>query len=91
MALGRKTGGGSRKGRRNKASAARVAAIAASGPMPLNYLLAVMRNAKLPVEVRIDAAKAAAPYVHSKLQTITHKGDENAPMQIVISREAARW
>ncbi len=90
MALGQKTGGGSRKGRPNRATAAKAAAIAASGVVPLDYLLRVMRNPRLSTEVRLDAAKVAAPYVHPKLATITHKGDESAPMQIVISQTDGR-
>lgn len=78
------------RGSRNRRTQGQIAA-AAAGISPLEYLLKVMRDSRMPAEVRVDAAKAAAPYMHSKLQTITHKGDENAPMQIVISREAAKW
>jgi len=60
-----------RRGRKagvpNKASIARQAAIAASGLTPLDYMLKQMRNAKLPPDMRLDAARSAAPYVHPKL------------------------
>lgn len=71
--VGRKTGGGSRKGRPNKATAAKAAAIAASGLTPLDYLVSVMRDENAPRAERIDAAKAAAPYVHPKLQPVDGK------------------
>lgn len=48
---------------------------AASGIMPLDYLLKVMRDDNADEAKRIDAAKAAAPYVHPKLQPIDDKGD----------------
>lgn len=60
------------KGSPNKATAAKAAAIAASGLTPLDYLLDVMRNGIDPV-ARLDAAKAAAPYVHPKLQPVDGK------------------
>jgi hypothetical protein len=34
---------------------------------PLEFLLAVMWNKKVTVGVRIEAAKAAAPFVHKKM------------------------
>ena len=44
MAKGRKTGGGSRKGRPNHATADKAAEIAASGQTPLDYMIEVMRS-----------------------------------------------
>lgn len=32
-------------------------------------------------EDRLDAAKAAAPYIHPKLESIEHKGDPDNPVQ----------
>jgi hypothetical protein len=83
MATGRKTGGGSRKGRPNRATAAKAAAVAASGLTPLDYLLAEMRDESLDNHLRHDAAKAAAPYVHPRLATMTLQGDEAAPLRTI--------
>lgn len=49
-----------------------------SGLTPLDYLLSVMRNVQLDEAKRIDAAKAAAPYVHPRLATVDlgNKGDK---------------
>lgn len=71
MAKGIKTGGGSRKGRPNKATAQREAEIAASGLTPLDFMLSVMRDESRETVERLDAAKAAAPYVHPKLAAQT--------------------
>jgi hypothetical protein len=44
------------------------------GIMPLDYLLSVMRDANNDQAARVDAAKAAAPYLHPKLavQEVEH-------------------
>jgi hypothetical protein len=73
MAKGVKTGGGSRRGIPNKASAAKAAAIAESGLTPLDFLLSVMRNDSAEIGDRLDAGKAAAAYVHPKLQPVDGK------------------
>jgi hypothetical protein len=73
MAKGVKTGGGSRKGKPNKATAAKAAAIAASGLTPLDFLLNTMRDEDKELGTRLDAAKAAAQYVHPKLQPVDGK------------------
>lgn len=80
MAVGIKTGG-RKKGVPNKATAAKAAAIAASGLTPLDYLLDVMRNSDDALQ-RLDAAKAAAPYVHPKLASIDHKVDGNITVNL---------
>jgi hypothetical protein len=59
--------GGRRKGTLNKATAARQVAIAASGLTPLDYLLSIMRDESADPHARLDAAKAAAPYVHPRM------------------------
>ena len=41
------------------------------GQLPLDYMLEVMRDQSLDTRLRIDAAKAAAPYVHQKLTAIS--------------------
>ena len=69
MALGRKTGG-RQKGVTNKVTVAKAKAIAASGLTPLDYMMSLLRDTSQPQATRLDAAKSAAPYVHSKLATI---------------------
>lgn len=88
MAKGIKTGGGSRKGRPNKATAARESAIAASGLTPLEYMLGVMRNKRNDRDTRLDAAAKAAPYVHPKLASIVHKGDSKQP--VIVAAMSAK-
>jgi hypothetical protein len=82
MAAGKKTGG-RQKGVPNRASAAKAKAIAESGLTPLDFLLDLMRNGDDAAQ-RLDAAKAAAPYVHPKLAAIEHTGKDGAPIQAEV-------
>ena len=70
MKGGNRPGAGRKKGIPNRASAAREAAIAASGLTPLEYMLTTMRDETKPVALRLDMAKAAAPYVHPRLASM---------------------
>lgn len=64
MALGRKTGG-RQKGARNRATAEARAAAEATGTLPLDYMLAVMRDSAADAKRRDAMAIAAAPYLLS--------------------------
>ena len=66
MALGRKTGG-RQKGARNRATEEARAAAAATGTLPLHYMLSVMRDPAADNKRRDAMAMAAAPYLHSRL------------------------
>lgn len=95
MAKGKKTGG-RQKGSRNKRTEAQAAAIESSGLTPLEYMLSVMRcevpndaplRDYIAAEVlRLDAAKAAAPYVHPKLANIELTGKDKGPLEVKIVR-----
>src|SRR5215470_15608713 len=84
---GKKDGRGSRPGERRggrekgtpyKRTAALRAALLAefelSGGTPLDVMLTVMRNPALPLQLRFDAAKKAAPFCHPKLAPIQAPG-----------------
>ena len=83
MAAGQKTGG-RKAGTPNKASAAKAAAIAASGLTPVDYMLSVMRDENAAPEVRLGAARAAAPYVHRRLSSVAYSGPEGGPIEMAI-------
>jgi hypothetical protein len=71
--------GGRQKGTPNKASARRETLVAEGGATPLDYLLSVMRDENRDGRDRLEAAKAAAPYVHPKLAAMTLAGNKDAP------------
>jgi hypothetical protein len=80
--------GGRKKGIPNKANAARTRAIEASGLTPLDFMIQCMRRSDLPEDFRLDAAKAAAPYVHPKLTSVELRGDPNAPIEHHLTIDA---
>jgi hypothetical protein len=74
MARGSKTGG-RKKGSLNKITSEMKAAIAVSGETPLEYMIRVMRDEAAESTRRDDMAKAAAPYLHPRLSSVEHTGD----------------
>lgn len=60
------------KGARNRRTQVLVQAAQAGGAMPVDFLLRTMRAESQPIERRLEAAKAAAPYLHPKLLAANH-------------------
>jgi len=87
MRGGKRQGAGRKKGSPNKATAAREAAIAATGVTPLDLMLSIMRDETQPQAVRLEMAKAAAPYVHPRFAAIEHRGEKDAQPQYKIIAE----
>lgn len=85
MAKGKKTGGRQR-GSRNHRTEAQAVAIEKSGLTPLDYMLTVLRDPDTDAEQRLDAAKAAAPYVHARLTSIEMGGKGGGPLVVKITR-----
>ena len=55
---------------------------------PLEFLLRVMWNRRRPLDARIEAAKAAAPYVHRKMPLeLEHSGEIEIIPPSLPSRE----
>jgi hypothetical protein len=77
MARGRKTGG-RQKGARNRATEEARAAAAATGILPLDYMLDVMRDSAADSKRRDSVAMAAAPYLHPRLTAIDAKMSPDA-------------
>ena len=85
---GKRTGAGRKAGSATKRTRAIANAIA-EGLTPLEYLTSVYRDVSVDKAKRIDAAKAAAPYVHPKLATTTLQGPDGGPLQ--VEAVAAEW
>ena len=68
---GARAGAGRKPGTINRFSKDLLDKAAQSGQLPVDYLLEVMRDQSLNTRLRIDAAKAAAPYVHQKLSAVS--------------------
>ena len=71
--LHRKKTGGRKKGSKNKRTLERarvIAAIKASGADPVSFFADLLRNESAPLDLRFQAAKELAPYVHPRLSSI---------------------
>jgi hypothetical protein len=67
---GARPGAGRKAGGANRVTREAVKKAEAGGEMPLDFLLRIMRNDEADESKRIDCAKAAAQYVHPKLNAI---------------------
>ncbi len=89
MAKFKKGQGGRKRGSKNKTTIAREHA-AKEGPnkslTPLQHMLKLMRDPKQPQAVRMEMAKAAAPYMHSRLQSTTVSNPEGEELVIRVIR-----
>lgn len=68
---GSRAGAGRKPGAINRFSRDLLEKAAQGGQLPVDYMLEVMRDQSLDTRPRIDAAKAAAPYVHQKLSAVS--------------------
>lgn len=77
---------GRKKGGTNRFSKENIAKARAIGrQLPLEYMLKVMNNPRADPHRRDDMARAAAPYCHNRLASITLKGDPTQPVTLVTA------
>lgn len=81
---GVREGAGRKPGATTKMNEKARAAAAEGGIMPLDYMLQILRDDTLETAERMDAAKAAAPYVHAKLASVEHTGKDGGDIGIVF-------
>lgn len=72
---GRRAGSGRKRTGANKLDTIARKAAMETGITPLEFMLAILRNEANSDAVRMEAAKAAAPYVHARLAHIETKAD----------------
>jgi hypothetical protein len=72
---GARKGAGKPKGAVSKIDKAAREQALATGISPLDYMLTQLRDEANPKEARMDAAKAAAPYLHARLAAVEHSGN----------------
>lgn len=84
---GKRQGSGRPPGAHNKRSREIAEKSARRGITPLEYMLKVMRSRSKNVtdERRDDMAKAAAPYMHPRLNAIQHTGKDGEPIRVSFS------
>ena len=69
MAGGKRPGAGRPPGARNRKTVETIRAVEESGLTPLDYMISIVRDTRLEPPMRLDAAKAAAPYCHTRLHS----------------------
>lgn len=79
---GKRPGAGRPKGSKNTKTREIAEKAAAEGITPLEYMLEVMRDPRLPPAQRMDAAKSAAPYIHPRLASVAVGGDPDNPIEV---------
>ena len=82
--VGNPGGPGRPKGARNKIFGKTHEQILAGGESPLEFLVRTYQDAKNDYSMRLDAAKAAAPYMHPKLANHTVTGDVDIGIRSVL-------
>lgn len=85
---GKRDGAGRKPGASTRLNEQARKQAAEGGLMPLDFMLSVLRDENNTTEDRMDAAKAAAPYVHAKLASVEHKGEGGGPLVLEIVRFA---
>jgi hypothetical protein len=75
---GARPNSGRKPGAINRATKAAKEMAEATGEMPLAFMLNRMRDPEAPMADRMDMAKAAAPYVHSKLSSVDHSSSDGS-------------
>lgn len=79
---GARKGAGRKPGVPNKHTAESLAAIAASGETPKDYMLRIMRDPTVEHDRRDRMASAVAPYVHSRLNATMVSGEGGGPIVV---------
>lgn len=75
--------GGRKPGAANKRTREIADKALKEGLTPLEYLLFVLRDEAEERSVRLDAAKAAAPYIHPRLQNTTVKVPDGLDIRVI--------
>lgn len=87
---GARPGAGRKKGGHNKVTEEAIKKAEAGGIMPLDFMLQIMRNEDEEITRRLDAAKAAAQYVHPKLTAVQVEGQIDSNVEHSVDPKQAQ-
>ena len=88
---GKRAGAGRPRGSINKFSAEVREAAIAEGESPLEYMLRIMNDPQADPQRRDYMAKAAAAFVHPRLNSTEVGGKEGSPVVIEITPDEAKY
>ena len=77
---GKREGAGRPSGAVTKRTREAAEKAAEEGLTPLDYMLTILRDETADDKDRMWAAEKAAPYVHAKLASVEHKGEDGGPI-----------
>lgn len=80
--------GGRKVGTPNKRTAEIRDKIMESGLTPLEYFVKILRDEREDPTLRFEAAKAAAPYMHARIQSVEHTGKDGKALVIEVVKFA---
>lgn len=86
---GARPGAGRPKGSVNRVTEEAIEQAKAGGEMPLDFLLRIMRDDDADEAKRIDCAKAAAPFLHARLNAIDLSATDGSVGEAI--RGALAW
>lgn len=55
------------------------------GILPLDFLMSVLRDDNVRFAAKVEAAKAAAPYIHRKMPIAIEGGDPDKPLRLDVT------
>jgi hypothetical protein len=83
---GSRPGAGRPPGAVNKLVREAVERAESGGILPLDYMLSILRDEGRSSDARMDAAKAAAPYLHAKRAPVNGDGEDVAGVTVIVSK-----
>jgi hypothetical protein len=87
---GKREGAGRKPGSLNKKCKELAEKLLLEGETPLEHMLGVMRSPDVDQKLRVEVAKAAAPYIHPRLSAIEHAGDDGGALMVILSGADAK-
>lgn len=88
---GKRQGAGRKCGSLSQRTREIAEAVLVDGSTPLEFMLARMNDTEADMRLRADMAKAAAQYMHPRLNSIEHSGEGGGPIGIVITSDDAKF
>jgi hypothetical protein len=88
---GKRPGAGRPKGAKSAKTLEIARKAIESGLTPLEYMMDILRDVNQPTELRFEAAKSAAPYIHPRLAHIESKNETTVTKIVSPEPTTSEW
>jgi hypothetical protein len=88
---GKRSGAGRPKGAKSAKTLEIARKAIESGLTPLEYMMDILRDVNQPTELRFEAAKSAAPYIHPRLAHIESKNETTVTKVVSPEPTTSEW